>query len=70
MNQERGAPVQIGTHDIDAALGFVPILDDHVFQLFVQKIFSGFFVGRIHFDEIGQHAARDGILRLGPARWP
>ena len=44
MNQECGAAVQIRAHDVDAALGVVPVLDHHVFQFFVQEIFGGFFV--------------------------
>ena len=56
MHQERGAPVQIRAHDVDAALGFVPVVDDDVLQLLVQELFGGLFVGRVHFHEVRQHA--------------
>ncbi len=57
VQQECHTTVGFGTHDFDAALGFVPIADDHVFQLFVQERFAGFFPGRVEdFDEIRQHS--------------
>ena len=66
MNQECCAAVEIGAHDIDAALGLIPIVDDDIFQLFVQEIFGGFFVGRIDLDEIRQHASRNKSFRFAP----
>ena len=62
MHQERGAPVQIAAQEIHAAIGVLPVLHHHVFQLVVQKFFGALFEGRIHFHEIGQHALRLEIL--------
>ena len=58
MHQERGAAVQFGADEIQPALGLLPALHHHVFQLFVQEFFGRLFVLRIHFHVIGQHAQR------------
>ena len=59
MNQECRAAVHVGAHVSDAALGLLPILYHHVLELFVKKLFGGFFMRRIHFHEVGQYA--DGV---------
>src|SRR5580692_7822376 len=56
MNEERSAAIHVGAHDVDAALGLIPVLDDYVFQFFVEEILGGFFECRFNFDEIGKHA--------------
>ena len=58
MHQERGAAIELGADEIEAALGLLPVLDHDVFQLFVQEFFRGLFELRIDFHEIGQHAQR------------
>src|ERR1700691_6066755 len=64
MNQESGAAVEIRAHDVDATLGLVPVLDDYVFEFFVEKIFSRFFECRFHFDEIRQDAGGAEVVGL------
>ena len=44
-----------------AALGLLPVIDDYVLQLVVQKFFRRALVLRRHFDEIRQHAQRPEI---------
>ena len=58
MHQERGAPLEVGAQQVDALLGLRPVLDDHVLEFVVQKLLGRLLVGRIHLDEIGQHAER------------
>src|SRR5438445_320589 len=31
MHQERSAAVQVRPHDVDTAVGLIPVIDDHVF---------------------------------------
>ena len=64
MNQKCRAAVHIGAHDVDAALGFIPILHHHVFQLFMEELFGGFFERGLHFNEIRQHARRAELFSL------
>jgi hypothetical protein len=42
MHQEGGAAVELGADKIEPALGLLPALHHHVFQLVVQKLFGGF----------------------------
>ena len=54
MDEERGAAVHVAAHQIDAAIGFGPVLYDYVFEFFMKKLFGRFFKGRFHFNEIGE----------------
>ena len=64
MHQERRAAFEIGAHQVDAALGLLPIRRDDVLELVVQKFLSRLFVGGIHLDEIRQHAQRTEVRHL------
>ena len=63
MDQESGAAVQIGAHEVDAALGIVPVLNDYILELFVQELLGGLFEGGLHFDKVRQDA--DGVEVFG-----
>src|SRR5580704_3717766 len=54
MDQERSASIHVGAQEINASRGIIPVVNDYVLQFFMQKLFSGFFVGGIHFDKVGQ----------------
>jgi hypothetical protein len=58
MNQKRGPALDAGAHQLDAALGLGPVLDDDVLQLVVEELLGGLLVGRLDLDEIRQHAQR------------
>ena len=47
VDQEGGAPVELRADEIQAALGLLPVLHHHVFQLFVEELFGGFFELRV-----------------------
>ena len=64
MHQEGGAAVQLGADEIQAALGLLPVLHHHVFQLFVQEFFGRLFELRVHFHVVRQHAQRLQVAGL------
>ena len=64
LNQKGGAAIQAAAKKVDAALGIGPILHNNKLQLFVKEFFSGLFVLRIDFQEVGDNADRIQILCL------
>ena len=58
VHQERGAAVELRADEIHPALGLLPVLHHHVFQLFVQEFLGRLFELRVHFHVIRQHAQR------------
>ena len=64
MHQERGAAVEFGADEIEAALGLLPVLHHHVLELLVQELFGRLFELRVHFHEVGQHAERLEVVGL------
>ncbi len=58
MNEECGAPIDIGAQQAKTFIGRVPRLDHDVIQLVAQKIFHHALEARFHFQKISQHADR------------
>ena len=62
--------VEIGSQQVDAALGIRPVPDHHEFQFFVQELFGRSFKLRIHFNEVRQHAHWLESMRSDRAQSP
>ena len=70
MHQEGGAAVEFRADEVESALGLLPAFHHHIFQLFVEEFFGGFFELRVDLHEVGQDAgeAQVGGLAASPGR--
>ena len=59
MDQEGGTAIHVGAQKVDSPPCVLPVVDDDVFQFFMQEFFGGLLVGGVDFDKVGEHA--DGL---------
>src|SRR5437588_593084 len=58
MDQERGAPINIGAQHVQALISRVPRFYDDVIQLIAQEVFYNVLVLLVDFQKICQHSRR------------